>query len=245
MAVGPKKRFLFHAHTTALSGSLRRPFNEQIQTQAGSALSATGGVANGRVEKFRHRDLISCDAAYTTAVGHSDDETLTTPATHTTLVTATVEGLNVLNMVTADRVVTRIASVHNADGTSEPRILTVGSYIDNLKIAGQHVELHYDANYVTNWDTFKKAQEGTPAGPHKHEHLIHASIIRDLEAPDGLTLEDGNCIVFPEFGRIYLGELFIWPDRRKLSMMRLVLGCSHEGDVTICDGDGNGGTYPP
>ncbi len=239
MADGPKKRFLYHAHTTALSGSLRKPFNEQIQTQAGSALSATGGVSNSRVEKFRHRDLIACDAAYTTAVGHSEN------GSYTTLVTATVEGLNVLNMVTADRVVTRIASVHNVDGTPEPRILTVGSYIDNLKIAGQHVELRYDANYVTNWDTFRKAQEGTPAGPHKHEHLIHASIVRDLKAPDGLTLEGENCIVFPEFGRIYLGELFIWADRRKLSMMRLVLGCSHEGDVTICDGDGNGSTYPP
>ena len=86
MADKPNKRFLYHAHTTALAGTLRKPFSEHIETQAGSALSVTGGVSNSRVEKFRHRDMLSCDAAYTTAVGHGED------GVHTTLVTATVGG---------------------------------------------------------------------------------------------------------------------------------------------------------
>jgi hypothetical protein len=239
MATNASKRFLYHAHASALSGSFRKPFAEHLETQAGSTLSATGGVSKGRVEKFRHRDVVSCDAAYTTAVGHGDNDL------HTTLVTATVEGLNVLNMVTADRVVTRIASRHKLDG-SEPSILTIGSYIDNLKIAGQRVEFEYDADFLSNWDTFAMAHQGASSKPHAkaYPNMVGASIIYNIKPLAGLKV-DGNRIDFEEFGSIYLGELYIWPDRRKLSMMRLALGCSHEGDVTICDSDGNGGGFPP
>jgi hypothetical protein len=239
MADKPNKKFLYHAHTTALAGTLRKPFSEHIETQAGSALSVTGGVSNSRVEKFRHRDMLSCDAAYTTAVGHGEG------GLHTTLVTATVEYLNILNMVTADRVVTRIASRHKLDGT-EPSILTVGSHIDNLKIAGQPVEFEYDGDFLSTWDTFAEAKTGAASKPGAsvHDGMIGASIVKSIKAPAGLTVEN-NRIHFPEFGSIYLGELYIWRDRRKLTMMRLVLGCSHDGDVTICDGDGNGGGFPP
>lgn len=234
MQTNGQKRFLYHAHTSALAGTFRKPFSELLETQAGSALSATGGVSNGRVEKFRHRDWITCDAAYTTAVGHGED------GVHTTLVTASVEYLNVLNMVTADRVVTRIASVHKLDG-SEPKILTVGSHIDNLKIAGQPVVFDYDADFLSNWDTFSAAHAGA-ASP--HSGIVAGSVIRNIKAPAGLQVAQ-NSIYFPEFGYIYLGELYIWPGRRKLTMIRLALGCSHEGDVTICDGDGNGEPFPP
>ena len=236
----PKKRFLYHAHTSAISGTLRKPFSEHLETQAGSALSGTGGVSNRRVEKFQHRDLISCDAAYSSAVGHCEN------GSHTTLVTSTVEYLNVLGMVTADRVVTRIASVHKLDD-SEPVIYTVGSHIDNLKIGGQPVTFEYDGDFLSTWSQFNAAHSGALTKPHAEQHpkMVRASIIHNIKAPAGMTVENHNCIVFPEFGKIHLGELFIWPDRRKLSMIRLELGCSHEGDVTICDGDGNGTTYPP
>ncbi len=239
MASNGPKRFLYHAHASALTGSFRKPFAEHLETQAGCALSGMGGVSKGRVDQFRHRDVVACDAAYTTAVGHGAD------GLHTTLVTATVEGLNVLNMVTADRVVTRIASRHKLDG-SEPSILTIGSHIDNLKIAGQRVEFEYDADFLSNWDTFSSAHQGASGKPHAtaYPNMIGASIICNIKPLAGLKV-DGNRIDFEEFGSIYLGELYIWPDRRKLSMMRLALGCSHEGDVTICDGDGNGSSFPP
>lgn len=237
MADKPNKKFLYHAHTTALAGTLRKPFSEHIETQAGSALSVTGGVSNSRVEKFRHRDILSCDAAYTTAVGHGED------GLHTTLVTATVEYLNILNMVTADRVVTRIASRHKLDGT-EPSILTVGSHIDNLKIAGQPVTFEYDGDFLSTWDTFTKAHEGAAERPGTHPSMVGGSIFRNIKAPAGLTVED-NTIYFPEFGYIHLGQMYIWRDRRKLTMIRLTLGCSHEGDVNICDGDTSGNTFPP
>ncbi len=233
----PKKRFLYHAHTSAISGTLRKPFSEHLETQAGSALSGTGGVSNRRVEKFQHRDLISCDAAYSSAVGHSEN------GSHTTLVTSTVEYLNVLGMVTADRVVTRIASVHSLDG-GQPKIYTIGSHIDNLKIAGQPVELTYDGNFLTTWATFDDAKKNTEGQPINHGQMIAPVVVRVANKLQGLDV-DGNHIYFPEFGHIYLGELFIWPERRKVSMIRLELGCSHEGDVTICDGDTSGSTYPP
>jgi hypothetical protein len=235
-----KKRFLYHAHATALAGTLRKPFSEHIQAQASSTLSVTGGISNNRIEKFRHRDLLSCEAAYTTAVGHAEDDV------HTTLITATVEGLNVLHVLTADRVVTRIACRHRLDASQEPSILTVGSYFENLKIAGRPVEFEYNEDLLAAWDTFQKVREGMAknAGQAADLQAVGGSIFRKIEAPLGLEVKDSS-IYFPEFGNIYFGELYIWPNRRKLTMIRLELGCSHEGDVTICDGDGNGSSFPP
>src|SRR5260370_31946952 len=57
-----------------------------------------------------------------------------------TQVASTVEGLNILDVVTADRVVARLTSSHDlTDG--EAHIHLVGSKFENLRIAGCEVDV--------------------------------------------------------------------------------------------------------
>jgi hypothetical protein len=165
---------------------------------------------------------------------------------HGTVITSTVEGLNVLNMVTADRIVVRLASRHYMD-QKEPSITATGSHIDNLKIAGHPVEIKYDADFLANWDTWSKAQPGAVArksGVLMAPEYVYSTIVSSISGGPGMTIE-GNRIDIPEFGSVYLGEILIKAARRKLTMMRIALGCARHGDFTICDSDNNGTPVPP
>src|SRR5512142_3024740 len=89
------KTFLYHAHGTALGGSISRPFNEAIEGQAGVALPVVGGYETSRIENFRYREIASFTAAYSQVSGTynaADDA-------YTTLVSSVVEGLNILDVV--------------------------------------------------------------------------------------------------------------------------------------------------
>jgi hypothetical protein len=235
-----EKRFLYRAHALAVAGSFTKPHNEHMEAQAGSALSITGGVASGRVENFRHRDIVSFSSAYTQVVGTEGSG----EGDYTTLTTATIEGLNIMGVLRADLVVARMALHHYMDGR-EASVLTIGSHIDGLKIAGHPVDLEHDPEILSTWDTFSKAADGHRArGVRVAGDIIPCSMMRKVSSPPGLTV-DRHRIDFPEFGSIYLGEMFVKDGHRRLTMMRVELGCSTDGSVTIGDVDGNGTPAPP
>jgi len=78
------------------------------------------------------------------------------------LASATIEGLNILDMVTADRIVARVASKQFIDDP-EPTITPIGSHFENLRIAGCpiHAELDTDLfNRLGTFKAFKDAYEG-------------------------------------------------------------------------------------
>ena len=90
---------------------------------------------------------------------HLVGNTGTEPGVFTTLTTTTVECLNVMNVLTADRIVLRMSSRHFMD-YSEPTFTFLGSHIENLRLGGYPVEIKYDAEVLAEWDTFTKAKEG-------------------------------------------------------------------------------------
>jgi hypothetical protein len=140
----PYRIFLYNAHGYGLSGRIDRPFQQLIEVQAMGSLPQSGGRGVARVENFNVKDIVSFKAAYTEVSGSQNPK----DGSYTTFVSATVEGLNVHNIVTADRVVARISSNHPADG-SEPTITPVGSQFENLRIAGCPVQVDLD-NYLFN-----------------------------------------------------------------------------------------------
>src|SRR5208282_4813183 len=95
----PKKTYHYNAHGHGLSGRFDRPVEQLIDVQAGSSLPTIGGHGSSRVDNFRFRELVSFRAAYSHVSGSRNDA----DGTYTTLVTSTVEGLNILDVVTADR----------------------------------------------------------------------------------------------------------------------------------------------
>ena len=128
--------FQYHALAIGFSGEIFRPFREVIPVQASSALPAHGGFGSSRVDRFNFREMISFASAYSVVAGSYDEK----HGAWDTLATSVVEGLDILGVVTVERIVARIATSHPADG-SEPSITPAGSCFEGLRIAGHQPQL--------------------------------------------------------------------------------------------------------
>jgi hypothetical protein len=150
MATDPVKRIYLHtAHGYGLGGRIHRPFQHVLDVHAGASLPTTGGFEVSRTENLRLNETISYRAAHTMVSGSRDEE----DETYTSLASATIEGLNILDMVTADRIVAHVASKQLIDDP-EPTITTVGSHFENLRIAGCPIHAELDNNLFDRLGTF-------------------------------------------------------------------------------------------
>jgi len=140
----------FHAEAHALSGKLQRPFEQQIKKQAFVKLEGESeklllegdqkplnekkeqeNYLSQHAKNFRLEGIISYSAAHTQVSGHRSKKD---PRAFVTLATSSVENLNVLNVVTADRVVGQISTTHFPDQYS-PHVTFLGTHFENLRIA--------------------------------------------------------------------------------------------------------------
>jgi len=115
-----------------------------------------------RSEKFKLEGVISFDAAYV-EVGGSFDEC---HDRHTSYSSATIEKLNILNVVTADLVVSRIA-VYSPLATDENGEFTfniTGSHFENLKIAGHKIDVKLATHIFHEHDTHSKIAKAHQSG---------------------------------------------------------------------------------
>ena len=129
--------FYFHAVGHAFSAKFCRPLQHVIEAQAATSLPTIGGIGNARVENFRSHHFVSFREAGTHVSGSfQDEETAVTEAT------TSIEDLNILNVVTADRIVARLTSEYRK-GKKEAHILAAGSHFDNLRINGHDVKVTY------------------------------------------------------------------------------------------------------
>jgi hypothetical protein len=154
----------FHAEAHALSGKLILPFEEQIKKQALVKLEGDSkqllleakGDQTGEGEdtrklrekraqenylsqhskNYRLESIISYSAAHTQVSGHRSKKH---PDRFVTLATSVVENLNVLNVVTADRVVAQISTTH-IPGQYSPEVTFLGTHFEGLRIARHKAE---------------------------------------------------------------------------------------------------------
>ena len=236
-------RFLYHAHAIGAAGSFTTPTADFLEAKPSVSLPVTGGRASARVENFRFQDILSYRLAETHAVGLFDPQS----GAFSTLVTVAVEGLNVLNVITADRVVARLSSRHFLDPEREPSILTLGSHFEGLKIGGHPIEFDLDHQVMSEWDVYSKAAAGCQArrsGSVFHRNRIHTSVVTNVRAPAGCEV-DHHRIHFPDLGTIHLGEFHITSDERRLTMLRIQFGCAVGGEASCGEVAGNGNSAPP
>ena len=146
----------FHAEAHALSGNLTLPFRQEIKKQAYVKLEgelaklteaerALRNYFSEKAESYRLEGLISYSSAHTQVSGHRSDKH---EAASVTLATAVVEDLNILNVVTVDRVVAQIVATHFKDRYA-PELTFVGTQFDNLKIAGHRVKPFLNVNLTS------------------------------------------------------------------------------------------------
>src|SRR5579864_7788140 len=249
-----KTNFLYHAEAVGASGHITLPFHETIEIQASAALPVRGGHGTARSENFKHRNILSFHHAESHVVGsHSDLD-----KAHGSLTAVVVEGLNVLDVVTCDRVVLRLTSKHD-DGGDEPSFMLHGTHFVNLRIAGHAIDIRLATDLFGDLSTWTKLSAAYASNAATRAQLKGLTLLQreDDQLPEskgmlGFTLaripdplpggltRNGHGIYVPHFGTVYIGEMFISRAMRRVEMLHIDLGCSVEGCVGIGGGVGNG-----
>ena len=137
----PRTHF-YHADVNGLGGRIDRPFDQIVPVQASLSLPASGGYASIRSDDFRFEGLISFRSAESKVAGSQSPRN----GSWNTVVSTCIEGLNILNVVTADRVVAQIATEHPAEGYF-PKVSFVGTQFQNLRISGHEIDPVLDLGF--------------------------------------------------------------------------------------------------
>jgi hypothetical protein len=256
-----RKRYLHQASAIAAWGQITRPFCDLIPTQAALTLPVTGGYGSTRVEGFRYKEILSFASAYSEVAGskHSPD------GPFDTLALTAIEKLNILDVVTCDRVVARISSMSNGD---EPEITTVGSRFERLRIGNQFFEeLDFGVGVLcecATWTQLRRAlQDGkkretltqsalsAPNGdpiplpdPEKMPYVLGFSLAPGAGKPSSVKQVPWK-IEVPQVGTVHLGEVFVSQYSRRLVMIRVELGCPLGGSAGSGAPGSGGDSFPP
>jgi hypothetical protein len=256
-ALDKRTHFRYNARAAALQGHLSLPISAEIEPQAAVDLPLEGGFATERVEDYKLQHFVSFDAAHTSVTGAYDPE----DDAFFTVVTACVEGLNILGVISADRIVARLMSktayVDPSKPAPEPSFVPTGSHFDNLVIAGHPVTIKLNVGAMCDLDTYGKASKDGAKRLGKafvKNHQIHGgtvecSLVESIDtggAPE-LQLRGHDSIFIEQFGTIRFAEFVVNKYERHITMLRVALGCGHKGLLLAAVGQGNGtgGTMGP
>jgi hypothetical protein len=247
MPQSPRVPFHFHAHAQALGGDFRHPLWSIVPAQASASLPTVGGHATAQVAEFHFQDFIHFKLAHTHISGkqHRND----TFVTHASTV---ITGLNVLGRITADRVISRLTSIHIPDDP-EGHIIADDSRFEGLKIDGK------DVNVVLRHDLLVKAKtydalaqsiasdpkSGKIAAIHKNRKVAICSLVEKIDTKLPGVDAKRHLIEIKGFGKIFLAEIFAEPGTRTLTMLRLELGSPHVATLAIAESVTNGQQPPP
>ncbi len=233
------------ADANVFSATLDQPKPENVDPQAPIVLDPAGGYKYKPADPLKLDGIISYTSGYTQVAGHPSVKL----RGFTTLATSVVENLNVLDVITADRVVGQISTTHPALSEGEvPSVSFLGTRFDNLRIGGHKVEVerHLDILGPKPADDLSYFED---RGVYRRLAHQYANIHRALDLPDWASEEFawnqdqvrssgkmkcslvsgisgapgitfGHVIDLPHFGRIYLGELLV--TREKSNGMAVV-----------------------
>jgi hypothetical protein len=255
--------YSFRVDANALGGFLEEPFPKAIPTVAPVSLPAVGGFATARSEAFNLDEIVSCSSAYSRVSGREHH----TDGSISILTTAVVEDLNLLEVVTAERVVAQV-SISIPAGSNELQISLTGSRFEGLRLAGRPCQPSLNAKLIPPGGLPLLWQDVQKAGQSQAKDLIAIFKARGKDAEqwaqkrhgwmtanpplparggkllcslvDGVDGNDGHIVEIPGFGRIFLGELRVSYDSVQLVAIRAELGCPVKGKISICSGGGSG-----
>jgi hypothetical protein len=145
----------------------------------------------------------------------------------------------------------RICDQGNGDGyPDEPCVADKGF----LKRVGEQYRQMNNAGKMPDWvkdrtipDFIKERYQDGQVGK---SGAVVSSVVRAasvVKEPDETFpgRPFGNVFEVPNFGRVFLGELLVDCKSYQLTMVRLELGCSADGQNSTASSKANGGTYPP
>lgn len=179
MDASEERVFHYHASSNALGGVLTHPYKTVVTTGANSALANAGGYNSSPTVPYHLDHILHCDRAYTHVTGGEED------GYWATLTTSVVEHVNLLEVVTADKIVAQISSKHPKVG-NVPIISFVGSQYVNLRINGTLVEpvmnLHPFPGKALPTSRSKNGKAGSSSAANPQVSSYHHPDVRKLAA---------------------------------------------------------------
>lgn len=219
-----------------------------MAAQAGVYLATTGGHGHARVDNFEVPRLVRFSSAKSHVSGSYQDE-----KTATSHVSITIEGLNILDVITADRITARLTSEHKL-GEEEGHILAIGSVFDNLRIGGYKFEIKLRHELLMKHKTHKELTKSFATGKKRgkiagaDEKVMLCSLAEEIITDfPGLSADDkkNHLVKIPHFGTIGFAELLCQPGTKTLTMLRFDLGSPDFGSGAAIEAYMNGPQYPP
>src|SRR5260370_6803194 len=202
MASSPESRFCYHAEGHAFSGEFHRPVVVPIEALASISLPTIGGHVKQRIENFYSPPFVSFKSAHSHVSGSPQD-----PNTFTTQVTTTIEGLRILDFLTADRIVARLTSEHLRKN-KEGHILAIGSNFENLRLGGYPVQVTLRHDLFLECKTFdaleKRITKGAKSGtiPSGSNGAVLCSLAEKIQTDLPGAELDGHVLRLPHFASI-------------------------------------------
>jgi hypothetical protein len=239
----------YHAEASTLDGELHLPFVQKVCSHTASKLNENGGYVTQHADRFHLGGVINFRSSYTHVGGNRDSK-----HDHgwNTITTAAIEGLNVMEVVTADRVVAQISTDHPLEGYV-PRVTFLGTRFENLRIAGHPVEIDFDPTIVgskpTNDSAYTTDSELIQRVTRQYRHISsHQNLPQELasrynQLPSVSNRESiecslvnqvkgsfpgrsfGHVIYVPDFGKIHLATLRIEHSDFSTSIPKQTLIC--------------------
>ena len=256
-----KQSHFFHAFGYGFGAHIRKPFCETLHSQAATCVGAHGGHAFATASNINLREVIRIGEARTQIAAIEEHDS------YDTVVTASVENINILNHVTADRIVAHLAVKDDkdlrkrADGTLEPSTMwfqTIGTSFENLRIGGVSVEVEIEDEAGRNYhgptpsshnpvyDPFDPGKG--PVNKEINPKAHRTTLVKNVSSTSrnaGRIKPLGNMIIIPDFGVIHLAEYLVTPNARHLNMLRIEFGCGVDGWSTGPGSSSNGETIKP
>jgi hypothetical protein len=230
---------------------------------AAADLGGAAELTNGPYA-FRHgpdnRAVVSYDSS-SVRTWHERDgiEESGDDAVHTVHSKALLKGLSVDNRLFVERANAYLKTVYRV-GDAQPTITPVEADIEGLTIDGVKFRVTIDRDPLVRCGTCNELHDTAAHDEHYRKwHASHVlefrnpsekgplgancfvcSLVERLEwegkLPEGAEVdEDSHVIVWPDFGKIVLGEMLVSDFSRRLTMIRLELGSPFRATMAVGD----------
>jgi hypothetical protein len=260
-------RYIFSGHAIGAAAQFDRldavqNLDHTIPTLGASVLPVTGGLSQSHVSNYcftvdqpRKRSLLSVRRIDTTVSGKKVGDVF---ATETQV---EVEAISVVEKLHIDFV--KLHFLSTRDPTQADAVVTTsGNQIQGIRLGKVEAKITFDEDpllasgsreqladfYRKQSDSYRRDncwRFGTdPGAVEIKEQNGHYkwSLVRQIELlgtdPD-ITVH-GNMICWRGFGKIYLGEVIVKHNDRRVTMVRLQMGSDAGGPGTVGDGQSNG-----
>jgi|SRR5579872_1791474 len=261
------ERFYFSGHAIGVAAHFHRiddvhDLDHRIPTLGSSVIPSVGGQSRHRVAHFaytashpRHITLLSARKAETMARGKCLPN-----QQFETEISAVVHSLTLVEKLHVDLVEMHQSSTRGVRGTRS-QISTSGCKIEGLRLGNATIKLELDEEPFATCGTCDDLKaycgknssrllmaDGTPM-VQELNGKVFGSVFRSVtkHGPEQELQKihiDGYSIRWEGFGTIYLGEVIVSNDDRRITMLRLKMGSDAGGSGSVGDGHTNSGWLP-